>query len=308
LDRRRRADTLPVEFGESSVMRALRGVPLALLAVAVAGTVPATAQSWRTESLSRQVHGEEQLALEVRFAAGVLRIAPGDPATLYNAELRYDADLFRSEAEYTPADRHLLLGVTLRDRRHDLHWDDELPQYLDLSLSPAVPLALELEFGAAQAEIDLGGLSLMAAEIRTGASASQIAFTAPNRIRCRGLEVVAGGAEFAMEGLGNARCERIEFHGGAGDLTLGFTGAWDSGTETRVEIGVGVAELTLRLPTDIGVSVDLSRFLASFERDRFVRRGDRYYTRNFDDASVKLFIDIRAALGVIDVDWVQPGG
>ena len=283
-------------------------VACVLAALTVTGRAPAAAQSWRTESLSRQVHGEDQLALEIRFSAGRLRIAPGDAGMLYQAEFRYDGDLFRSEAEYTPSDRHLLLGLMLRDRRHDLSWDHDLPQYLDLKLSPAVPVGLELQFGAAEAEIDLGGLSLVAAEIRTGASASQIAFTSPNRIRCRGLEVVAGGAEFAMEGLGNARCERIEFHGGAGDLTLGFTGAWDPGTVTRVEIGVGVAELTLRFPTDVGVSVDLSRFLASFESDRFVRRGGRYYTRNFDDADVKLIIDISAALGAIDVEWVPPEG
>jgi hypothetical protein len=52
------------------------------------------------------------------------------------------------------------------------------------------------------------------------------------------------------------------------------------------------------------VAISIKRFLASFDRSGFVRRGDKYYSSNFDSAAAQLDLDIDAVLGDIDVVWV----
>ena len=51
---------------------------------------------------------------------------------------------------------------------------------LDLTLSGQVPMDLELEFGAVQANLDLGGLRLRSLDLSTGASEAELRVSAPN--------------------------------------------------------------------------------------------------------------------------------
>ena len=65
-----------------------------------------------------------------------------------------------------------------------------------------------------------------------------------------GLECTAGAAELSVLGLGNSRCDRLDFEGGMGKVTLDFGGAWTSSSQVGVKMAVG--ELTLRLPRQAG--------------------------------------------------------
>ena len=266
----------------------------------------AAAQSWSTRSLSRRSLGEDLLEVNVKFASGAFRLRGGSPTSLYRAELRYDADHFEPIASFDAASGTLSLGLEREGDRDGWEMSDESGQYLDVELSPLVPLNLHVEFGVAIGEIDLGGLSLSRAEIASGASETLVAFSEPNRIRCERLEIAVGAAELIVRDLGNARCANIEIAGGAGRMTVDLTGEWDAGLDTRAEFAVGVARLTLRIPEDLGVAVELTRLFAGFESSGFTKRGDRYLSSNYDAAEAKVAVEITAALGDVDVVWLEP--
>jgi hypothetical protein len=281
----------------------LRAVWIAALGLAVV-TTGMHAQTWRTSASSRQYRGETDLRVDLEFAAGTLQLRRGDAATLYHSRVRYDADRFASTTAFdTSADR-LRVGVTSEDLPEDLDLD-EYPQSLELALSPAVPLILDLEFGIAKADLDLGGLAVASAHVKTGGSESRIRFSELNRVVCDRLEIAVGAAELTAEQLGNARCRRVEFAGGAGEMILDFTGAWSQDFDTNAEVTMGLGSLTLRFPTDIGVSVHVSRFLASFEDGGFEKRGSRYVSPNYDRAPVKLDLEMHAVLGDVNVEWID---
>ncbi|NIM49295.1 MAG: hypothetical protein GTN78_19950 [Gemmatimonadales bacterium] len=286
----------------SSRRRAL--VALAALGVA-AFTQEAAAQSWRTISSARQLQGEQQLTVDVEFASGTFRLQPAAGTALYRAELMYDADYFEPRGKYDAATHTLKIGVTIDRGTHNLDLSDDSPQYLNLAISPDVPAALKLQFGLARAEIDLGGLSVAGASVKTGASESWIGFSRPNRINCRSFEIAVGAAELLVEGLGNARCRRIRAIGGAGDLTLDFTGDWHAEVTTRGDIKLGFGTLTLRFPKELGVELDIDRLLASFDQRGFVKRGSRYVSTNYDSTRARLRLNIDAAIGEIHVEWVN---
>jgi hypothetical protein len=169
----------------------------------------------------------------------------------------------------------------------------------------AVPTDLRMTFGVARAEIELGGVALSKASVETGASETTIRFSQANHVDCSRIDLKAGAARIALEGLGNSRCQRVEVAGGAGDITLDFTGGWLEGAHMRVEAKIGLGQLTLVFPQELGVRVDLDRFLVSFDKAGFVKQGSNWYSPNYEGAVAQADLTIDAVFGDIDVVWVN---
>lgn len=275
--------------------------PLIMAAILVLTSCPrgamAQAQDWRTLTTRRQVAGERDLKVNVEFGAGRLRVEPANGGELYHASIRYDASSFEPIADY--ANGVLRLGVegTAKVRRNIREGSE-----LTLGLGPNLPLDLTLAFGAVEAELELGGIRLRNAEISTGASETKLSFSQPNQQELERLDMKVGAASFHATGLGNANARRITFGGGVGDIVLDFGGAWTG--NTHVDISMGVGSLTLRLPRDVGVRLGKDTFLVAFDPQGLVKRGDGYYSEDWDDAKHRLTIDIKGAFGSVDVRWI----
>jgi hypothetical protein len=260
-------------------------------------TEDARAQDWRNVTSMRQAAGEEQLAVSVEYGAGRLQVRPGDAGLLYRANLRYDAEGLRPEIRYDAG----RLRVRLEGQTRRLRGLREGGR-LDLVLGPDTPMELDLQFGAVEADIELGGLPVRSLRLATGASDSKVRFSTPNPEHCRRLDVDAGAAALAVSGLGNANADRFKFSGGVGDITLDFTGSWQRNMAAEVSMGLG--SLTLRVPDDLGLRVERSTFLTSFDSQRLVKRGNYYYSENWDTAEHRLTVKIDAAFGSINIRWV----
>jgi len=278
---------------------------LAVLVVALGPVLaPAgLAQDYRVTSSSRQRVAEPDVTVEVSFAVGRLQMKPGPDDVLYRARLRYDADAFEPVMRYDAGSRRVRVGV---EGRHGQSIDHDNPeQRLDVELSPTVPASVELHYGAGVADLELGGLSLTRIDVKAGAAESVIRFSAPNRVTCETLTFQVGAINLQTEHLGNAGCRSIEFKGAAGDITLDFTGAWPENSTINADLAIGLASLTLRLPESAGVSMNVDRFLASFDQSGLRKRGTRYYSANYDATSVKLDFRVSTALGNIELEWVK---
>lgn len=277
-----------------------------IVAAALAGLLAAPAvraQTLRTLSSSRQLHGERALDVDVTYVAGRFRLVPAAPGTLYQMEMRYDEDKFTPVREYDPASGTLRLGlrslghVTLADHRDQ----DNVPT-LDLALAAGLPMALSVELGAADADADFGGLALTSLHYKTGASRSQLRFSRPNLAACSDVSFDVGAAQFTAVGLGNLGCRRMKFDGGVGAVTLDFTGAWRGAAVAEISVALGTVKL--RLPQGLGVAIRLDRFLASFDQEGFTRRGDVYYSDGYTAARDHLDLKVESAFGGIQVEWV----
>ncbi|MBI4421094.1 MAG: hypothetical protein HY560_09735 [Gemmatimonadetes bacterium] len=260
------------------------------------------AQSFRTMAGSRLRRGETALNVRVEFAAGRFRVSRDETGVLYRSRIVYNEDRFHPVMDYARGD--LTIGLKANRGRSQLSLNklEAGRQVMDLGVAPGVPVSFELSIGAAEADVDFGGLDLTRATIKTGASQSLIAFSTPTTGQCDRLSIQVGAAELRAEQLGNARCRRLDFAGGVGDVTLDFSGEWGE-SETRADIAVGMGSLTLRLPRAVGVEVRMTRFLSSFNQSGFVKRGDSFYTPNWESAKTRLHLDVKAGLGSVDVVW-----
>lgn len=220
---------------------------------------------------------------------------------LYQMEMRYDEDNFEPVTEFDADERLLRLGVKGKEGRRNLRLREG--SHATIALSRRVPIDLDLDFGAGEADLDLGGISLRSLEISTGASETRVRFGAPNPVRAERVSIEAGAAELEVIGLGNARAERISFEGGVGSTLLDFSGAWDRSATASVQMGIG--SVTLRLPRGLGVRVNKDSFLTSFDSQGLVKRGDSYFSPDWESATHQLTIDIDAAFGSIEVEWIR---
>jgi len=263
-----------------------------------------SAQSWRTVTSARQLHGERELQVNVRYGAGRVTLRPAPTGQLYRMELRYDEDKFIPVREYDLATPSITLGIRSRDAARvsmrEGRRSGETPS-LDVALTPDIPLSLVIELGAVEADLELGGLAIHRAEYHTGASESRLRWSEPNPVPCAELVMRAGAAEFQALQIANSNCELVSFEGGLGEVTLDFTGTWRRSMDASV--GMGIGSLSLRLPRDVGVAVTVSRVLASFDAAGFTKRGNTYYSANYNDARHRLTLRVSTSLGGIDVAW-----
>lgn len=258
------------------------------------------AQSWRTVTMSRQLpRTSAELRVFVEYGAGELDIRSVDEGVLYRMNLRYDEDLFEPVADFS-SDR-LRLGIESLRRSIDMRGRQS--GSLELELARGVPMDLDLEFGAVQAEIDLGGLALTDLSLSTGASESTIDVSEPNTASMRTASFEVGAAEFTARHLGNLNAERIRFDAGVGSVTLWLNGRWQRDAQVTIKMGLGALEL--RVPEGLGIRLRKDSFLTALDSEGLVKRGDVYESLDFDDADRKVTIDLDAAFGSVSVVWVR---
>jgi hypothetical protein len=259
------------------------------------GSAPA---DWQTFSSQRQHAGEERLQANVEYAAGRFAVEPGGESSLYGIDMRYDANVYRPDVTYDAGRLNFRLEGSGSVRGRNLG-----DGHLRITLNPMVDTDLNLQFGAVRVELELGGMSLRNVSVQTGASETRLTVSQPNRVIADRVRLEAGAASFSAQGLGNLNARSLNVGGGVGNITLDFTGAWETDAEARIDVGVGA--LNLRFPRGLGVRIDRSGALSGFDGQELVRRGNSYYSADWDAAPRKLHITMNAAIGRVRVAWVD---
>jgi hypothetical protein len=249
--------------------------------------------------MSRQLAGEDEVDVRVRFGAGRLSIEAGEPGTLYRMRLHYDEESFEPVAEYEAG--LLVLGV--EGTKSKIRWRKDETQEMELFLARGVPMNLDLEFGAVRADLDLGGLSMTGLSLGTGASESRVDISELNPVRLPEANMEVGAADFFVRNLGNLNAERIEVDAGVGNIVLDFRGDWQGDATVSVDMGLGALEL--RFPEGLGVRLVRDTFLTRLDSEGLLKRGDSYYSEDWEEAEHQVTVTVDAAFGNIDVVWVH---
>ena len=126
---------------------------------------------WRSLDVSRQLRDSVPQRIKVQYGAGRVDVRGTDAALLYGMHLRYDelraAPLHRYDAEQ----HSTVLGLEPRTVNARVSSGPRTESgELRLLVPRAVPLDLDLEFGGAEAMLELGGLSLQSLRLECGAT------------------------------------------------------------------------------------------------------------------------------------------
>jgi len=273
-----------------------------LWAVGCGLSTPLAAQTMRTFTVERKAESASQLRATVEFGAGELSLGPGKAGMLYSAEMRYDQERAAPQHRFDPQGPQLDLrlrpignaGVRVTNR-------EQLAQRAVVTFAPGIPLDLDVTLGAGEGQIELGGLKVKRAAIRSVATRTVIRVDRPNAMACETLDLDGGAAEVYTEKLGNLRCAEIRFDGGMGQTRLDLTGRWTSTLRLSAKQALGT--LTLVLPKDAGVRIVLDRTLSSFEPTGFTKDGNAWVSAGFASAPRTVLVDVTSAVGGLVVVW-----
>jgi hypothetical protein len=274
----------------------LGGIVAALATLLPIAARAQSAPLWRNVDISRQLRDTLPQRIRVQYGAGRVDVRGTSDPTLYAMHLRYD------ETRSTPLHRHdaeqhsTSLGL---ESRGGVRMSSGEAGELRLTLPRSVPLDLDMEFGGTQATLDLGEMSLQSVRLECGAADAMLLFSRPNRVRMRDLEVNVGAADFTGRLLANANADQIRVRGGLGSVDLDFNGTWTHDVTVVTRLAVG--KLTLHVPADVGLRVELQRIAAGFDHVGLVKRDDAWYSPNYDSAPYKLKVRAETFFGGIEV-------
>ncbi|MDQ2668400.1 MAG: cell wall-active antibiotics response protein [Gemmatimonadota bacterium] len=268
----------------------------ALAALLPMGARAQSAPLWRNVDISRQLRDTAPQRIRVQYGAGRVDVRGTSDPTLYAMHLRYDEARSTPLHRYDAAQHSTALGL---ESRGGTRMSGGEAGELRLTLARAVPLDLDMEFGGTQATLDLGEMSLQSVRLDCGAADAMLLFSRPNRLRMRDLEVNVGAADFTGRLLANANADQIRVRGGLGSVDLDFNGTWTHDLTVVTRLAVG--KLTLHVPADVGLRVELQRIAAGFDHVGLVKRDDAWYSPNYDTAPFKLKVRAETFFGGIDI-------
>lgn len=256
-----------------------------------------SAQTWRTFDVARQMQGATPLDVHVAFGAGRVEVLPATDRSLFDVHLRYDAERAEPIYRFDTAQRRLEVGV--RHFSNVRVGKGYKGSELQVALARGVPMQLDLDIGAAEADINLTGLHLDALSVKGGATETRVRFDAGNPRRMTQMRVDAGAASVMVSGLGHANVERIDANIGVGNLELDFGGVWRGDMELSVTSALGKVDLAI--PSDVGVRVEKTSFLHSFSSGDLQKRNGYWVSDNWDTARHKLEIRATGTLGSLEI-------
>jgi hypothetical protein len=236
----------------------------------------------------------ESIAVEILFGAGELEIEVGDSDDLFSGHFRYNVEQLEPEVAYGDE------VLSIRQGGIDEDWGiptGRVRNEWKLEFSPEIPLEMGIEAGAGDGELDFTGLQLTKLDLDLGAGDFEVRFDEPNQAEMSDLTLDAGASKLDVRGIGYASPERVKVQGGVGDITLDFTGAWPHSADVQITTGVGA--VTLRLPDDVGVYVDVEGGLSSVDASGLERQDDAYVNDAFGQVETELRIQVTTGIGAL---------
>lgn len=279
----------------------MRANTMALAFAAALLPAAAGAQQWRTIESARQLTSTDPLRVTLTFAGGKFELKPLPGNLLYQMQLHYDEQASDAMHQYDAAAHQLRLGMSqanmgfraLKAMKHD----DGAS--MTVGLNPSVPVSLELNLGGAEAEAELGGMSIKSLKIHMGLAGGKVSFSEPNQIVMDQLSIDVGLGGAAFENLGNANASQININGGMDGVALEFG---DRVThDVKINADVAFGGLKIQVPENIGVTIQAETKMASFKPAGFDRIDGAWYTPNWKQATTHVTIVANAALGSLEV-------
>lgn len=227
----------------------------------------------RSETEEVPLGSESSVRVNIEMAAGELNIH-GGAAELLEAEFTYNVDEFKPEVAFS--------GGTLSIQTPDVEGIGSLVDIDDyryeweLHLNDDVQMEMTLRMGAGVADLDLGSLTLTR------------------------LDFDAGAGDINLDLSNSVSLSRLDVDLGAGDATIDLSGDIQSDLDARVRGGVG--KLTLQLPRDVGVRVDIDSALTNINARDLNRDGNAYVNDAYGESGTTLRIDIDAGIGEINLE------
>jgi hypothetical protein len=111
------------------------------------------------------------------------------------------------------------------------------------------------------------------------------------------LELGAGKSEL---NLSEINLKDLKIEAGVGETRIDLTGEWEESFKVQIESGVGKTRLLL--PKHVGVKLDVDKGIGRVQADYFMNVGDTFRNQVYENAHVKIDIDINIGIGDVIIE------
>jgi len=227
-----------------------------------------------TKTQTIELGDAESVNVEIRMGAGELNVS-GGASDLLDATFTYNVEELDPGATYSNGN----LTVQHADVKTDIRSLFDLDEYRnewDLRFNEDVPMEMMIDTGAGRSDLKLGNLALTR------------------------LDITSGAGDVDLELGGSLSLSRLEYDMGAGDSTLDLSGDWQKNLDATINGGIG--KLTVSLPSDVGVRVDVDAGIGAVNTSGLTKDGNIYTNAAYSESNIKLIISINAGVGEINLD------
>ena len=255
---------------------------------------------------SFRVTSQRPLEVLVDIDVGEVSIMRGVDAHSGTISIRYTDREFQERIQFDEKKNRLLVSLEKKNWRmfSKRHRNRDLNAEVVITLPYGVEILLDAKLKAGEAMMEMGGLRLREFTLKNWAGEVEVRFDEPNPIEMDFLDIDVKIGEGKFVQLGNARFKEADINGGIGEINVDFTGENLADSRARVDLDIGQASITV--PVDIGVKMRIGggfSFLSSKNIDgSLYRRGDSYYSENYEDSSRRLYLRVTPGLGELNID------
>ena len=227
----------------------------------------------QTKSETIELGDADSVTVEIEMGAGELDVS-GGTGELLEATFTYNVDELDPKATYSD-DRLLVQHGDAKGGIGTFLDLDDFRNEWDLRFNEDVPMEMSIDLGAGRTNLTLGSLALSS------------------------LDINAGAGDVDLDLSGSQSLNQLDYDMGTGKVTLDLTGDWQSDLDAAIRGGVG--DLTLKLPSDVGVHIEVDTGIGSIDTSGLSKDGDTYINDVYGESDVTLRINIDGGVGKIDL-------
>ena len=201
-----------------------------------------------TDEISVANPKSDKTRLSLNFGAGELKLSTGAEGLVEGTAL-YNVKELKPEITKNGSNIEIKQG-----NMEGIPPFDNLKNKWDLQLGKT-PMDLEIDAGAYDGSMELGGLALNNLIVKDGAAHVNLSFSEPNLVDMSNLAYSTGASEVTLSGLSNANFSTFDFDSGAGSYTLDFSGELQR--DALVNVDSGLSELIIVVPEGIHATVTI---------------------------------------------------
>jgi hypothetical protein len=241
------------------------------------------------EEINIPAPDESPVNLKISFAAGNLSIDPGAEDALVTGTATYNVSDFKPQVTTKEGQVILETGNLEIEGIPSLSGDIKNKWKLELGEQP---MNLDIEAGAYEGDLNLGGLALESLAVSDGAASVRLKFSEPNKTEMSIMRYQTGASNVRLQELGNANFASLIFRSGAGDYLLDFSGEWQRSAVVTIESGI--SQLVLVVPEEISARVVFNGGLTSVKTSGGWERSGGAYVLGDGDPLLTITVDMGA--------------
>ncbi|MCX6333752.1 MAG: toast rack family protein [Bacteroidia bacterium] len=215
----------------------------------------------------------KKVKTEITFPAGKLYIS-SNANSFCEGIYKYHRDYWKPDISYYEESETGYLDINVDDNRNDKHYDDSEENEWIIAFKRDVRNDIKISMIAGESDIDLQGCRLEGFE----------------------FDMIAGQTKINLK---NTSVPFLEFKAIAGEAEIDLTGDWKNDLDAEIRGGVG--EMTIKLPSEVGVKVNISGGLGDIHAPGFNKHNKVYTNDLYGKTKTSLYIDITGGIGNVSI-------